>query len=125
MKVTIISIVLALIFFASGAAKLASLEFEIVAFERWGYALWFMYAIGAIEVIGAVGLLLKRVSALASAGLAVMMIGAIATHVMHAEWGMLAAASVIFALSVTRALLGRDDLVVLFAGKRLLTQVAR
>lgn len=117
MKINVMNIILALIFFASGAAKLASLEFELVAFERWGYALWFMYAIGVIEVIGAIGLMIKRVSAFASAGLAVMMIGAIATHVIHAEWGMLVAASVIFAVAVIRAKLGRDEIVALVTGK--------
>ena len=35
----IIRYILALIFFASGAAKLAGLEFEMVAFERWGYSI--------------------------------------------------------------------------------------
>jgi len=39
-----------------------------------------------------------------------MMIGAVATHVAHAEWGMLVAASVILVLSATRAWLGRDDI---------------
>ena len=47
----IIRYILALIFFASGAAKLAGLEFEMVAFERWGYGLEFMYFTGAVEVL--------------------------------------------------------------------------
>ena len=42
MKTKALSILLALIFLASGLAKLASLEFELVAFERWGYPIWFM-----------------------------------------------------------------------------------
>jgi len=54
--------------------------------------------------------LLLPLSAVAGAGLAVMMIGAVATHVAHAEWGMLVAASVILVLSATRAWLGRDDI---------------
>ena len=40
---------LAAIYFLSGAAKLAGLEFEITAFERWGYPLWFMYFTGLAE----------------------------------------------------------------------------
>lgn len=76
-------------FFLSGIAKLAGLEFEIQAFERWGYPLWFMYLVGFIEVSGAVMLLFKQLRALAAAGLALFMIGPVVTHVLHAEWGMM------------------------------------
>lgn len=118
MKTKTLVTLLSLIFLASGGAKLAGLEFEIAAFERWGYPLWFMYLTGVIEVAGGVSLLLKRFSALASAGLAAMMVGAIATHVIHAEWGMLAAASIIFGMAVWRAVLGRGEIAAL-AGVRL------
>lgn len=77
MKTKAISILLALIFVASGLAKLASLEFELVAFERWGYPIWFMYLIGTIEVVGGIGLIIQRFSAAAGAALALMMIGAV------------------------------------------------
>jgi uncharacterized membrane protein YphA (DoxX/SURF4 family) len=108
-KTKVLSILLALIFLASGLAKLASLEFELVAFERWGYPIWFMYSIGAVEVLGGLGLLIQRLSAAAAAALALMMIGAIATHVIHSEWGMLAAAAAIFLATVARAYLGRRE----------------
>lgn len=117
MKAKVLPVVLSLVFLASGGAKLAGLEFEIVAFERWGYPLWFMYFTGVVEVAGGIGLLIRRFSALAAAGLATMMIGAVATHVIHAEWGMLVAAGVILALSATRAWIGRDDIRAL-AGRR-------
>jgi len=42
-----------------------------------------------------------------------MMIGAVATHVIHAEWGMLVAAAVILGLSAVRAWQGREDIVAL------------
>lgn len=109
MKTKALSTLLALIFLASGLAKLASLEFELVAFERWGYPIWFMSLIGVVEVAGGVGLIIQRFSAAAGAALALMMIGAIGTHVMHSEWGMLAAASTIFLMSAVRAYLGRED----------------
>jgi putative oxidoreductase len=99
----IIALLLALVFFASGAAKLAGLEFEIAAFEGWGYPLWFMYAVGLVEVIGAVLLVLRHTSALAAAGLAAFMIGAVGTHVLHAEWGMLVVASTILLLAARHA----------------------
>jgi putative oxidoreductase len=94
---------LALIFFASGAAKLAGLEFEIAAFENWGYPLWFMYLVGVIEVSGALLLLLPRLSGLAAGGLALFMTGAVGTHIIHGEWAMLVIATTIMALSARHA----------------------
>lgn len=113
MKTKLVAILLAVIFLLSGGAKLAGLDFEIEAFQRWGYPLWFMYLIGSIEVAGGIGLLFRKLSALAAAGLALMMVGAVATHVLHAEWGMLAAAGVILALSTWRAVSGREDILAL------------
>lgn len=110
MKEQAVSVVLALVFVASGVAKLASLEFELAAFARWGYPLWFMYATGVIEVVGGLALLVRRVSALASVGLGGMMIGAVATHAMHAEWPMLILASAIMALAFWRAYAGRREI---------------
>ncbi|HCO01518.1 MULTISPECIES: DoxX family protein [unclassified Methylophaga] len=94
------SLLLAAIFFLTGLAKLAGLEFEIQAFERWGYPLWFIYLVGFIEVSGAVALLFKQVRALAAAGLGLFMIGPVVTHVLHAEWAMLMVALIIMLFSV-------------------------
>lgn len=80
-----------------------------------------MYLIGSIEVAGGIALLFRRVSALAAAGLALMMVGAVMTHVLHAEWAMLAAAGVILALSASRVMSGRDDILALFPRNRIAT----
>lgn len=97
---------LVLVFFASGGAKVIGLEFEIDAFTRWGYPLWFMYLVGIIEVGGAILLLVPRLTALVAGGLAVFMLGAVATHVVHAEWGMLVVATTILLLAAWRAWAG-------------------
>lgn len=110
---TAVARILALVFALSGAAKLAGLEFEVQAFARWGYPLWFMVAVGAAEVTGALALLVPRLQALAAAALSALMVGAIGTHVIHAEWGMLAIASAIFALSAWRAWRGRAEIATL------------
>ena len=102
MNTRISSYVLAIIFFASGVAKLLSLQFEVEAFTRWGYPISFMYFTGVIEVIGAVGLLIPRVSALASLCLAGFMLGAIGTHLAHKEWPMLAVAVSITLIALWR-----------------------
>jgi putative oxidoreductase len=108
-----VTYILALIFALSGGAKLAGLEFEVQAFGRWGYPLWFMFAVGAAEFAGALALLVRRLSALAALALAALMLGALGTHVIHAEWGMLALASVILALCAWRAWRGRGDIAAL------------
>lgn len=104
---TYVTALLSLIFVLSGGAKLAGLEFEIQAFERWGYALWFMYAIGVAEVAGGLALWWSRTSVWVSAGLSLVMVGAVGTHILHAEWGMLGIASAIFGLSLWRTWQGR------------------
>ena len=110
MKLKLLSLTLILIFLASGTAKLMALPFELAAFERWGYPLWFMYATGVIEVVGSIALLVPRTAAVAAAGLVIVMIGAVTTHLRHAEWLMLAVASIILLLTVARAWLGYADI---------------
>jgi uncharacterized membrane protein YphA (DoxX/SURF4 family) len=101
---------IALIFLASGTAKLIPLEFEVVAFERWGYPMWFMTLTGVLEVAGAVGALIPRLSALSCLALAGLMLGAVGTHVLNAEWPMLAAALVILTLCAWSGWARREDL---------------
>lgn len=110
MTVRVVSIVLAAIFMGSGGAKLASLPFEVEAFARWGYSPSFMYVTGALEVSGAAGLLIRRLSALASLCLAALMLGAVATHAIHAEWPMLLVAASIAAVAAWRGWVGRGDI---------------
>ena len=110
MKIRILTYVLALIFLASGGAKLLSLSFEIDAFTRWGYPISFMYFTGMLEVVGGLGLLVTRFSALASLCLAVFMLGAIATHVIHNEWPMFIVASIIAIAALWRSWFGRTEI---------------
>ncbi len=102
MALKVVSWILALIFLASGGAKLAGIAFEIEAFTRWGYPLWFMYLAGLLEVAGGIGLLIPRLSGLAASALAVFMIGAVGTHVLHGEWMMLVIAAIIMGLAAWR-----------------------
>ena len=95
---------------ASGAAKLLSLDFELEAFARWGYPLWFMYLTGALEVLGAIALLIRPVSALTGAALAALMIGAIGTHAINAEWPAMLIATAIFAAAVSYTWRRREDI---------------
>ena len=113
------SVILAVIFLLSGAAKLAGLDFEIQAFERWGYPVWFMYLVGVIEVSGAVVLMIRPLRALAAAGLSLFMIGPIVTHVLHAEWGMMMVALAIMLLAAWVAWQWRNSFSLSFLIRRI------
>lgn len=74
-----------LAFLAVGTLKIIGLPMEVELFTKWGYPLWFMYFIGACEVLGAIGLHIKRVARVAGICLVVLLIGAIGTHIFHNE----------------------------------------
>jgi len=48
-------------------------------FMAWGYPAWFATVIGALELAGAVGVLIPRIAHLAAAGLFIIMTGALYT----------------------------------------------
>jgi len=118
MSIRFTNYILAFVFFASGAAKLLSLPFEVAAFERWGYPIEFMYFIGAVECFGAIGLFIRRLSSLVSLCLSLFMLGAIVTHLVHQEWSMLVVASVISITAFWRGWSGREDVKALFKAMR-------
>jgi uncharacterized membrane protein YphA (DoxX/SURF4 family) len=76
---------LAVQFTISGVIKLVGVEMIAENFERWGYPSWFRLFVGAAELAGAVGLLLPRLRVLAASGLAVVMGGAVYTHIRAGE----------------------------------------
>lgn len=82
------------VFFAGGAiGKLAGSQEMVEAFQAWGYPAWFMYVVGAGEIAGAILLLLPRtvvprasLRSWGALGLSVIMVGAVGTHLAHAEY---------------------------------------
>lgn len=76
-----LQIIAAVMFLGSGGAKLASAQPTIEVFEKIGIGHWFRYLTGILEVGGAVGLFLPRYSFYAACLLAIVMVGAIVTHV--------------------------------------------
>lgn len=71
---------LALVFFAAGGVKLASRPGMIAEFQQVGLGQWFRYFTGILEVTGAAGVLIPRVSRRAALLLATVMAGAITAH---------------------------------------------
>jgi uncharacterized membrane protein YphA (DoxX/SURF4 family) len=91
------AIVLAAVFVMFGAGKFIDPAKWIYKFAAWGIPAWFVPVSGALEVAGAVGLLIPVLRGLAGLGLALFTIGAVATHVVHAEIGMIFVAGAILA----------------------------
>jgi len=71
---------LALAFVGAGASKLAGEPVMVTMFDLIGAGQGLRYVVGALEVAGAIGVLVPRLSALAAAGLALLMIGATITN---------------------------------------------
>jgi ubiquinone/menaquinone biosynthesis C-methylase UbiE/uncharacterized membrane protein YphA (DoxX/SURF4 family) len=74
--------VLAALFLGAGLVKLTGNPEAIQSFDRLGLGQWFRIFVGVCEVAGAAGLFLGPLSALAALGLAALMVGAVASHLL-------------------------------------------
>ncbi|MEM8834085.1 MAG: DoxX family protein [Pseudomonadota bacterium] len=75
-----VKLLLALVFFAAGGAKLGGVPDMVVLYDQIGFGQWFRYLTGILEVGGAIALLIPKTSLYAAALLVCIMIGAIGTH---------------------------------------------
>jgi uncharacterized membrane protein len=97
----VLQAVLAFQFAGGGFLKLSGAPAMVDLFAEIGAGQWLRYAVGALEVAGAVGLLVPLLSGLAALGLAALMAGAAITNLFVIEespWmpvAFLAAAAVI------------------------------
>lgn len=80
MKLKIIRILISALFLFTGISKLLGTSMQVQNFAHWGYPLWFMYAIGALEVL-AVILLWTKFSRWANIYLLIQMVGVFYTHI--------------------------------------------
>jgi putative oxidoreductase len=76
----VLQALLAVQFAAGGLAKLAGAPELVDLFASIGAGQWLRYVVGALEVAGAVGLLVPRLTRLAALGLATLMVGATVTN---------------------------------------------
>lgn len=74
-------ILLALMFVMAGASKVFGDQAMVEMFATIGVGQWFRYVVGALELAGAVGVLIPRLSGLAALGLVCLMVGAAITNV--------------------------------------------
>lgn len=77
----ILQVLLALQIVLAGLAKVGGDQAMVEMFATIGIGQWFRYAIGALEVVGAIGVLVPRLSGLAALGLVCLMVGAILTNI--------------------------------------------
>jgi putative oxidoreductase len=76
----ILSALVALAFLGAGGSKLAGAAAMVDLFDKVGRGQWFRYFTGVLEVAGGIGLLIPRYAFYAAGLLAVVMVGAIITH---------------------------------------------
>lgn len=74
---------LALQFLGAGIGKLRVSSLE--RWHYWGYSDEFMHLIGALEILGAIGVLIPKLRKWAAFGLIGIMLGATYTHLTHDE----------------------------------------
>jgi uncharacterized membrane protein YphA (DoxX/SURF4 family) len=111
----ILQAVLAFQFAGGGLLKLTGSPEMVELFAAVGVGQWLRYMVGTLEVAGAVGLLVPRLSGLAALGLAGLMVGATTTNLFvlgESPWlpiGLLLASALIAwgRRSRTKALSGR------------------
>lgn len=101
LAVWVVAIVLAVAFVAVGLSKLegASAMRWSERFQDWGYPANAQYVVGVLEVLGGLGVLIPRWRRAASGMLGVVMIGALCTHVLHAEFARIIAPLVLGGLA--------------------------
>ena len=75
-----LSSLVALLFIGAGGAKLAGAAVMVDMFAKVGLGQWFRYFTGLLEVVGGIGLLTFRHAFYAAVLLAIVMVGAIITH---------------------------------------------
>ncbi len=80
---------LAAFFLMQGIIKLTGSTEAVENFRRWGFPNNFHLLIGALETLGAIGLVIPRTVIYAALGLIGVMIGAAITHITHGEAAML------------------------------------
>jgi ubiquinone/menaquinone biosynthesis C-methylase UbiE len=75
-------VLLALLFFATGAMKLTGHPESVLVFDRLGLGSLGRILIGVCELLGAIGLLVTPLAGLAALGLAAIMVGALLAHLL-------------------------------------------
>ena len=84
----ILRVVLAVLFLFAAIMKLSGQQMEVDVFGQVGLGQWFRYVTGLMELVGAIALVVPRVSALGALLLLVVDLGAFVAQVavLHQDW---------------------------------------
>ena len=78
----VLQVLLALMFVMAGLSKVFGDSTMVEMFATIGIGQWFRYVVGALEIGGAIGVLISRLSGLAALGLVCLMVSATLTNVL-------------------------------------------
>ena len=81
----VLQVLMAAAFVMAAVTKFTGYPDTVETFQQIGLGDWFMYLIAALELAGAVGLLIPRLSGLAGLALVGLLIGAVVTQLLVAE----------------------------------------
>jgi putative oxidoreductase len=81
----ILTIILGISFVGSGLPKLLGIPLMVTQFHDFGYPLWFMYVTGTLEFSGGILTLIPRTTHLGAALIGCVMLGALATLMIHQD----------------------------------------
>lgn len=82
----IVASVLGTILAAGGISKLLGEPHQVAHFAAWGLPHWFLLLVGTFEILGGTLLVVPQTTPVGSLVLGTIMVGALWTHVSHAEW---------------------------------------
>lgn len=100
---------LAAAFLSAGGAKIYGVPMMVENFEHIGFGQWFRYLTGALEIVGAMVILIPGFTAFGAVLLSCIMVGAIATHLLLVG-GSAVPAIVLLILSAVIAFARRDQI---------------
>jgi uncharacterized membrane protein YphA (DoxX/SURF4 family) len=78
----VLQLLLAFQFAGGGWLKLSGAPVMVDMFAAIGAGQWFRIVVGALEIAGAIGLLIPRIAGLAALGLSGLLVGAISTNLL-------------------------------------------
>ena|SRR5579884_894585 len=110
-----VQVVTAVAVLGAGTATVAGAAQPVAMFHQIGAGEWFRYLTGALEIAGALGLLVPRLAGLAAAALAALWLGALATH-LFVIGGNAGPAAAFLTLSAAIALARRAEIIAWFGG---------
>lgn len=94
----VLQVLLAAIYLLSASGKLTADPVQVAGFELMGLGLPGMYAVGVLEVLGAVGLLIPRLVGAAALGLVALMVGAVVLTAVFVGGAMVAIPAAVLVL---------------------------